>query len=116
VLGTAAEIMGCDHEQLGKKIRASDAAMLQAGIAMAAADRTTRPAQIRALGKALAPGLLATDEEEADVRQRALTAMADGQATRRAVRLPQVDGLPASVDSQPDRRGAASSAPGGVPG
>jgi hypothetical protein len=76
VLSTAAEAAGCDAEQLGELIGASDATRLQAGLAMRAAERTTWPPQVRALGKVLAAGLIASDDA-VNVPQFALDAMAD---------------------------------------
>jgi hypothetical protein len=78
VLITAAEEAGCgDDRQLGKLIGASETSRLQTGLAMAAAERTAWPPKVRALGRVLAAGLIASDEAEVDVQQRALTAMTD---------------------------------------
>lgn len=77
MLESCAETVGCDAEQLGKMIGSSENNILQTGLAMIAAERTTWPPQVRALGKALAAGLIATDEEEIDIKQRALAAMMD---------------------------------------
>lgn len=77
LLSTAAEEVGCDAEQLGQLIGGSESTVLQAGIAMAAAQRTAWPPQVRALGRELAAGLIASDEAEVNVRQLALAAMAD---------------------------------------
>jgi hypothetical protein len=65
VLSAAAETAGCDAEELDKLI------------AMAAAERTAWPPKVRALGRALAAGLIASDEAEVDAQQQALVAMAD---------------------------------------
>jgi hypothetical protein len=77
VLSTAAEEARCDDEQLGKLIGASETSRLQTGLAMAAAERTAWPPKVRALGRVLAAGLIASDEAEVDVQQQALAAMTD---------------------------------------
>ncbi len=77
VLSTAAQETGCDDEQLSELIGASEASRLQTGLAMAAAERTAWPPKVRALGRVLAAGLLASDEAEVDVQQQALVAMVD---------------------------------------
>ena len=77
VLSAAAETAGCNAEQLGELIGASETSRLQTGLAMAAAGRTAWPPQVRALGMVLAAGLIAGDEAEVDVQQRALAAMTD---------------------------------------
>ena len=77
VLSTAAEEIGCDDEQLDELIGSSETSGLQAGLAMDAAQRTVWPPKVYALGKALAAGLIATDEDEVSVQDQALTAMAD---------------------------------------
>ena len=77
VLNTAAAEAGCDTEQLGKLIGASEASRLQTGLAMDAAQRTAWPPKVYALGRALAAGLLAADEAEVSVQDQALSAMAD---------------------------------------
>jgi hypothetical protein len=65
VLSTAAEEIGCDDEQLGKLIGSSETSRLQTGLAMDAAQRTAWPPKVRALGRVLAEGLIATDEDQA---------------------------------------------------
>ena len=77
MLAAAAEEAGCDAEQLDGLIRASESSKLQTGLAMNAAQRTAWPPKVRALGRVLAEGLLASDEAEVDVQQQALVAMAD---------------------------------------
>jgi hypothetical protein len=80
MLSTAAEAIGCDYEELGRLIGASEAKRLQAGLAMSAAERTSWPPKVRALGRALgralAAGLIAEDTA-VDVPQFALNAMVD---------------------------------------
>lgn len=77
VLSTAAEEVGYDDEQFGELIGSSETSRLQTGLAMDAAQRTTWPPKVYALGRVLAAGLIATDEAEVDIRQQALVAMAD---------------------------------------
>ena len=77
VLSTAAEEIGCDDEQLGKLIGSSETSRLQTGLAMDAAQRTAWPPKVRALGRVLAGGLLATDADRVNVQDQALVAMAD---------------------------------------
>lgn len=77
VLSTAAEEIGCDDEQLGKLIGSSETSRLQTGLAMDAAQRTAWPPKVSALGRVLAEGLLATDEDQVNVQDQALVAMAD---------------------------------------
>lgn len=77
VLSTAGETAGCDAEQLGERISASETSRLQAGLAMDAAARTAWPPQVKALGRVLAAGLLASDEAEVNLQQQALAAMTD---------------------------------------
>lgn len=77
VLSTAAEEAGCDDEKLSKLVGASETSRLQTGLAMAAAERTAWPPKVRALGRVLAAGLIASDEAEVDVQQQALASMTD---------------------------------------
>jgi len=74
VLSVAAEAAGCEGEELGELIGNSDRTRLQAGLAIAAAGRTSWPPQVRALGKVLAAGLIASDDA-VDLQQFALNAM-----------------------------------------
>jgi hypothetical protein len=74
VLSTAAEAAGCDADQLGDLIGASETTRLQAGLAMRAAERTAWPPQVRALGRVLAEGLIASDDA-VDVTRFALNVM-----------------------------------------
>lgn len=77
VLSTAAEEADCDDEQLGELIGSSEISSLQAGLAMDAAQRTAWPPKVYALSRALAAGLIATDEAQVDIQQQALAAMTD---------------------------------------
>ena len=76
MLSVAAETAGCDAEQLGEMIGASEANRLQAGLAMDAAQRTAWPPQVQALGKVLAAGLISADDA-VNVPQFALNAMVE---------------------------------------
>jgi hypothetical protein len=76
MLETAADEAGLDAEELADRIAGSDQAQLQTAIAMAAAERTTWPPQVKALGKVLAEGLIA-EGDAVDLPQFALEAMAD---------------------------------------
>ena len=76
MLSVAAETARWDTEELGGRIGASEQTRLQAGIAMAAAQRTAWPPQVQALGKVLAAGLIAEDDA-VDIPQFALRAMAE---------------------------------------
>jgi hypothetical protein len=76
MLSVAAEEAECDEEQLDELIGASEASRLQTGLAMDAAQRTVWPEKVRALGRALAEGLLA-DEDQVDIQTQALGVMAD---------------------------------------
>jgi hypothetical protein len=76
-LSVAAQEAACDEEQFSELIRESEASRLQAGLAMDAAQRTVWPDKVRALGKALAEGLLASDEDQVDIQLQALDVMAD---------------------------------------
>jgi len=69
--------VGYDGEQFGELIGSSETSRLQTGLAMDAAQRTTWPPKVYALGRVLAAGLIATDEAEVDIRQQALVATAD---------------------------------------
>jgi hypothetical protein len=77
MLSTVADAAGCDAEQLGEMIGASEQTRLMTGLAMQAAERTVWPPKVVALGKVLAAGLIASDEAEVDVQQQALAAMTD---------------------------------------
>ena len=73
----AQEVMGGDPEELERLILASDQSRLQAGIALAAASRTTWPPKVRALGRALAAGVVATDDARVDTEPLIMAALAD---------------------------------------
>lgn len=76
VLTTAGEALDCDAAELGELIGKSESTRLQAGIAMASAERTTWPPKIRALGRVLAEGLIG-ERDAVDLPQFALGAMTD---------------------------------------
>jgi hypothetical protein len=77
VLSTAADSAGCEAEQLGEMIGASEQTRLMTGLAMHAAERTAWPPKVAALGRVLAAGLIASDEAEVNIEQQALAAMTD---------------------------------------
>ena len=76
VLETAADEAGWGAEELADRIVISEQAQLQTAIAMSAAERATWPPQIKALGKALADGLMA-EGDAIDLPQFALDAMTE---------------------------------------
>lgn len=73
-LSAAADALGCDATELDRLIGGSEATRLQPGIAIVAAERSTWPPQVVALGKVLAAGLIA-DGDKVDVQRFALDAM-----------------------------------------
>lgn len=78
--GRCAREAGGEPEELDALIRTSERTRLQAGIAISAATRTGWPAKVRALGRALASGLLAEDDAQIDSEMLILAAMADIEA------------------------------------
>ena len=76
MLETAADEGGWDAEELADRIASSEQAQLQTAIAVSAAERTTWPPQIKALGKVLADGLMA-EGDAIDLPQFALDAMTE---------------------------------------
>jgi hypothetical protein len=76
-LAAAQEAIGGDPAELERLIRSSDESRLQAGIALSAATRTTWPPKVRALGRALAAGLMATDDTRIDTEPLIMAALAD---------------------------------------
>lgn len=76
MLETAADEAGWGAEVLADRIAISEQAQLQTAIAMSAAERTTWPPQIKALGKVLADGLMA-EGDAIDLPQFALDAMTE---------------------------------------
>jgi hypothetical protein len=76
-LAAARDIMGGDPEELERLVLASDQSRLQAGIALSAAARTTWPPKVRALGRALAAGLMATDDARSNTEPLITAALAD---------------------------------------
>lgn len=76
MLSAAAEKAGCDAEELDGMIVKSDRSRLMTGLAIAAAERTTWPPQVVALGRLLADGLIA-EGDAVDVVQYALDAMSE---------------------------------------
>lgn len=81
MLESAAEELECeDPDQLADMIGKSERTRFLAATAMDGAVRTAWPTRVVAIGRALAAGLLATDDTAVDVEQMALEAMADMDA------------------------------------
>ena len=80
MLDAAAKAAGRKDEDLERLIMASERTRLLAFTAIDAAARTAWPPRVRALGRALAEGLLLQDDALVDVPQFALVAMADLEA------------------------------------
>lgn len=81
MLGSAAEELGCnDPDQLGDMISKSERTRLLTITAMDGAVKTAWPPRVAAIGRALAAGLIATDDTMVDVELMALGAMADMDA------------------------------------
>jgi hypothetical protein len=76
-LAATCEALDCDQDELEARITASDRSLLMAGICISAATRTVWAPKVRALGRALASGLLAEDDATIDLEQLIMTAMAD---------------------------------------
>jgi hypothetical protein len=68
---------GSDPEELERLVLTSDQSRLQAGIALSAAARITWPPKVRALGRALAAGLMATDDARINTEPLIMAALAD---------------------------------------
>jgi hypothetical protein len=75
-LAAAQEAIGGDPAELERLIRSSDESRLQGGIALSAATRTAWAPKVRALGRALAAGLLATDDARIDTEPLIMAALA----------------------------------------
>jgi len=95
VLASACEALDCEPGSLDAMIGTSDQTRLQAGIALSAAARTAYAPKVRALGRALAAGLIATDDAKVDVQQLIMAALADIEA-------PQASMLELLVCRQPE--------------
>lgn len=76
MLEAAAERAGYDADQLDRMIGESDRTRLMTGLAIVAAQRTTWPPKVVALGKALADGLIA-DDAMVNVADYVLAAMSE---------------------------------------
>jgi hypothetical protein len=74
MLEAAAQEAGCDPEQLEQMTGKTEQTRLMTGLAIVAAERTTWPPQVIALGRVLAAGLIA-DGDAVDVSKYALDAM-----------------------------------------
>lgn len=77
VLESTAEASKCNAEELADRISNSERTRLLTATAMASAINTAWPPKVRALGKALADGLIATDEAEANISDLLIPAMTD---------------------------------------
>jgi hypothetical protein len=77
MLAAAQVAMDVDPAQLEREILRSDEARLQAGVALDSASRTTWPPKVIALGRALADGLMATDDARIDTQPLIMAALAD---------------------------------------
>ena len=77
MLAATHEAIGGDPAELERLILASDQSRLQAGIALSAATRTTWPPKVIALGRALAAGLMATDDARINTEPLIMAALAD---------------------------------------
>jgi hypothetical protein len=75
-LSAAEEVIG-SPEELERLATSSEKARLQTGLAMSAASRTAWPPKVRALGRALAAGLMATDDTQIEVEPMIMAALAD---------------------------------------
>lgn len=81
MLSSAVQELGCDNpDQLGNMIGKSERTRLLAITAMDGAIKTAWPPRVVAIGRALAAGLIATDDAMVEVEQMALGAMADMDA------------------------------------
>jgi hypothetical protein len=102
MLGSAAEELGCEEpDQLGDMISKSERTRLLAITAMDGAIETAWPPRVVAIGRALAAGLIATDDAMVDVEQMALGAMADMEA----LHVSLLELLACWVPGNPARRG-----------
>jgi hypothetical protein len=73
----AGEVTGLGREQLADLAGQSERTRHLADVAVQAAADSFWPDTVRAIGRAFAAGLLATDEAQVDLRQHALEVMAD---------------------------------------
>ncbi len=76
MLEAAQDASGLDSVEFDRMIGESDQTRLMTGLAIVAAERTTWPPQVVALGRVLASGLIA-DGDAVDVAQYALDAMSE---------------------------------------
>jgi hypothetical protein len=77
MLESAAEASECNAEELAERISDSERTRLLAATAMTSVVNTAWPPKVHALGRALADGLIASDEAEADVADLVIPAMTD---------------------------------------
>jgi hypothetical protein len=76
-LAAAHEAMDVDAAEMERRISSSDESRLETGIALSAASRTTWPPKVIALGRALAAGLVATDDARIDTYPLVVAALAE---------------------------------------
>jgi hypothetical protein len=76
-LAVVQESMEIDPAELERRIMSSDESRLQTGMALSAASRTAWDPKVVALGRALARGLMATDDSKIDTHPLVMSALAD---------------------------------------
>jgi hypothetical protein len=77
MLAVAQMAVGGDRAEMERLVLASDESLLQAGIAVQAAARTTWEPKVVAIGRALAAGLLSADDARIDPQPLIMAALAD---------------------------------------
>lgn len=77
MMASAAEALDCEPDELAEEAVTSERARLLTTTATFGAAQTTWPPRVRALGRALADGLIAEDAAKIDLSNMALSAMAD---------------------------------------
>lgn len=85
VLEAASEHAGIDVEDLADAVLKDEQRRLLAGLALSSGSRTRNRAKIRALGRALAEGVLADDDAKLDQEQLIIRALDDMEAPHIAV-------------------------------
>jgi hypothetical protein len=85
VLDEASAHAGIDVEELTDAIVKNEQSRLLAGLALSSGSRTRNKAKIRALGRALAEGVLAEDDAKLDQEQLIIRALDDMEAPHIAV-------------------------------
>jgi len=77
MMTSAAEALGCEPTELADKVVESERARLLTTTATFGAAQTTWSPRVRALGRALADGLIAEDDAKIDLTDMALAAMTE---------------------------------------